>query len=176
MKAIPSVYRDVTFRSRLEARWAALFDHYSVMWAYEPDAYDTPGGLYLPDFYLPQLHTFVEVKPGPNLFDVAAAISVAVQESASFLVLDSPIIACRSYPLWEGGFWTDMCWCMSQKYLGTDPHDLRQRFYVCTGSPDGANTRSGLCPACGAWKYGTYAEDPHFTRIRSMRFDRGRAL
>jgi hypothetical protein len=180
MKAIPSVYRDVTFRSRLEARWAALFDHYEIRWAYEPDAYDTPSGLYLPDFYLPGLHTFVEVKPGPDRFDEVAVRFVAGEEKAAFLILDSPVIACRSYPLLttfnSKHDWTDMCWCMSAKYLGSRPHDIHQRFYVCTGSSDGTRTASGSCSACGDSRFATYAEDPHFTRIRSMRFERGYAI
>lgn len=184
MKSIQSVYRGVTFRSRLEARWAALFDHYSVLWAYEPDAYDTPSGLYLPDFYLPALDCFVEVKPGPGMFDEAAVLAVATQTGKQFLILDSPVIACRSYPLLDYfervdsadfvASWTDMSWCMSEKYLGKQPHDLRQRFYVCTGTSDGTKTTSGTCIACGD-HWGIFPEDQHFTRVRSMRFERGYA-
>lgn len=68
-KSIDTVYAGCNFRSRLEARWAVFFDHLDIAWRYEPQGYevDTNGGLddverYLPDFYLPQLKTFVEVK------------------------------------------------------------------------------------------------------------------
>lgn len=42
-------YAGVDFRSRLEARWARMFDAVGWRWQYEPDL-DTPG--YIPDFLL----------------------------------------------------------------------------------------------------------------------------
>jgi hypothetical protein len=44
----PTTYAGVRFRSRLEARWAAMFDRLSVQWAYEP--LDLQG--WTPDFRL----------------------------------------------------------------------------------------------------------------------------
>jgi hypothetical protein len=46
MRAIPTIYRQVKFRSRLEARWAAMFDMLGWHWEYEP--LDLPG--WIPDF------------------------------------------------------------------------------------------------------------------------------
>lgn len=46
--AIPTIYKDVQFRSRLEARWAAFFDLLSWKWDYEPC--DFKG--WIPDFGL----------------------------------------------------------------------------------------------------------------------------
>ena len=43
---IPSVYRGVNMRSRMETRWAALFDELGWPWQYEP--IDLAG--YIPDF------------------------------------------------------------------------------------------------------------------------------
>jgi hypothetical protein len=58
--AIPTTYQRVQFRSRLEARWAAMFDSLGWAWDYEP--LELAG--YIPDFvlrfYEPLL---VEVKP-----------------------------------------------------------------------------------------------------------------
>jgi hypothetical protein len=51
------------FRSRLEARWAVFFDAAEIEWEYEPDGFSLAGRNYLPDFWLPQLAAFVEVKP-----------------------------------------------------------------------------------------------------------------
>ena len=52
------------FRSRLEARWAVFFDALGIRWLYEPEAFELPSGArYLPDFYLPDLKRWVEVKP-----------------------------------------------------------------------------------------------------------------
>lgn len=69
MKAHPTQYSGVLFRSRLEARWAAFFDLCKIEWQYEPlDLYG-----WTPDFHIkfpcghsecPGYHTlFVEVKP-----------------------------------------------------------------------------------------------------------------
>jgi len=45
---IPTLYAGVWFRSRLEAKWAALFDLVGWSWVYEP--IDAPG--YIPDFLI----------------------------------------------------------------------------------------------------------------------------
>lgn len=69
IKAHPTWYRGVLFRSRLEARWAAFFDLAGWKWEYEP--FDLPG--WSPDFWVsfpcghsecPDSHVLlVEVKP-----------------------------------------------------------------------------------------------------------------
>jgi hypothetical protein len=56
-------YHGVKFRSRLEAAWARWFDGHRVAWEYEPEGYQLPDGTgYLPDFWLPELDTIIEVK------------------------------------------------------------------------------------------------------------------
>jgi hypothetical protein len=66
--AIETVYRGVTFRSRLEAKWAAFFDLCQWKWEYEP--IDLNG--YIPDFILtfPNAPILVEVKPALYLKDL----------------------------------------------------------------------------------------------------------
>lgn len=61
IKAIPCIYDGVRFRSRLEAKWAMLFDRLAWPWIYEPVAY---AG-WIPDFVLtfPHAPLLVEVKP-----------------------------------------------------------------------------------------------------------------
>lgn len=64
IKAIETSYAGCRFRSRTEARWAVFFDALGTPWTYEPQGYTvgpdrTP---YLPDFYLPDLELWVEVK------------------------------------------------------------------------------------------------------------------
>lgn len=65
IKAIETRYAGCRFRSRLEARWAVFFDTLGIKWEYEPEGYETPGGLYLPDFRisLNKRRAFFEVKP-----------------------------------------------------------------------------------------------------------------
>jgi len=54
IKAIETQYKGYRFRSRLEARWAVLFDALGVEWIYEKEGFDLGNaGWYLPDFWLP---------------------------------------------------------------------------------------------------------------------------
>jgi hypothetical protein len=70
IKPIETRYAGCRFRSRLEARWAVFFDTLGVKWEYESEGIEIPLGKrygnsasrYLPDFWLPDLKTFVEVK------------------------------------------------------------------------------------------------------------------
>lgn len=63
IQAIQTRYLGHEFRSRLEARWACFFTALGIPWHYEPEGYDLePGVRYLPDFYLPSIDTFYEVK------------------------------------------------------------------------------------------------------------------
>lgn len=66
MIGIPTLYRGVRFRSRLEARWAAFFDALAWPWDYEP--VDLDG--YVPDFVLP-------LDGGPLLVEVKGAAGPA---------------------------------------------------------------------------------------------------
>lgn len=63
MEAIETKYNGYRFRSRLEARWAVFFDALGVGYEYEPEGYDIGGQWYLPDFYIPSLDVFLEIKP-----------------------------------------------------------------------------------------------------------------
>lgn len=64
IKAIQTSYKGYRFRSRLEARWAVFFDALGIKWEYEIEGYDLgEHGYYLPDFWLPQVSMWAEVKP-----------------------------------------------------------------------------------------------------------------
>jgi len=65
LKAIPTKYNGIKFRSRLEARWAIFMDNIGVKYEYEPEGFDLEGLWYLPDFWLPTFDggSFMEVKP-----------------------------------------------------------------------------------------------------------------
>lgn len=69
MKAIETTYNGALFRSRLEARWAAMFDLLKWSWVYEP--FD--GDYYIPDFLIEGTSPFlVEVRPCVTLKDYEA--------------------------------------------------------------------------------------------------------
>jgi hypothetical protein len=79
LKAIETWYKGHRFRSRLEARWAVTFDALDVRWAYEKEGFDLgPAGKYLPDFWLPEHHCWVEIKGAqPTATDEAKASALA---------------------------------------------------------------------------------------------------
>lgn len=60
--AIQTSYNGVLYRSRQEARWAVFFDTLHIPFHYEYEGYSLPSGNYLPDFFLPEQDSFVEVK------------------------------------------------------------------------------------------------------------------
>lgn len=63
IKAIETEYNGLKFRSRLEARWAVFLDAVGIKYLYEPEGFEFEDGTrYLPDFYLPDSHQFLEVK------------------------------------------------------------------------------------------------------------------
>lgn len=73
IKPINTLYRGFYFRSRLEARWAVFFDGLGVKWEYEVEGFDLgAAGWYLPDFWLPDLGFYMEVKPSSvDPYDIA---------------------------------------------------------------------------------------------------------
>lgn len=75
IKPIETVYAGHRFRSRLEARWAVFFDAMQIRWEYEPQGYiitdpwEDESRAYLPDFFLPGMDLWVEVKGDPAAVD-----------------------------------------------------------------------------------------------------------
>lgn len=65
IKAIETEYKGYRFRSRLEARWAVFLDSLNEEWQYEVEGYELPSGRYLPDFWLPRLYCWLEIKGVP---------------------------------------------------------------------------------------------------------------
>lgn len=64
--ARPTSYNGIRMRSRTEARFAAYLDRQGVPWTYEPEAFASREGQYLPDFVVaagdaPPI--VIEVKP-----------------------------------------------------------------------------------------------------------------
>ena len=68
IKPIPTTYNGIKYRSRLEARWAIFFDELGIKFEYELEGFEFENGKrYLPDFYLTELCTYVEIKPTVNV-------------------------------------------------------------------------------------------------------------
>lgn len=60
---IPTEYKGIQMRSRLEGRIAFLLDKLNLRWQYEPKSFLLLSGrFYTPDFYLPDINTWIEGK------------------------------------------------------------------------------------------------------------------
>lgn len=65
IKAIETLYDGHRFRSRTEARWALFFNTLNISYQYEIEGYEMDNLRYLPDFYIPSLNRWFEIKGKP---------------------------------------------------------------------------------------------------------------
>lgn len=121
-KAIETTYKGVRFRSRLEARWAVFFDAMRWAWEYEPEGYTDGRIHYAPDFWIPTLDQFWEVKPSVDA--TSDSVFGKAIEKAQMLAKGSGKTVCISlgfpYAGAQGGFFyvlpdgSDETWSWSQ--------------------------------------------------------------
>ncbi len=101
MKNIPTIYNDIQFRSRLEARWACFFDLMNWEWEYEP--FDLDG--WFPDFLITsqnrQLKTLIEVKPIDTFdFETTRKMITSSKGEYDLMLLGSKLLQ-DNYGLYE---------------------------------------------------------------------------
>ena len=104
IKAKSTIYKNIRFRSRLEAKWAIFFDEMGIRYRYEPGIYKVPiNGYFMkyqPDFALLNIKTqqeiqqplYVEVKGANhyrNIYENDRKILESFGSSNSLLVLGS---------------------------------------------------------------------------------------
>lgn len=62
MQAIETWFEGIKYRSRTEARWAVFFQRAGLRTEYEKEGVVLNGSPYLPDFWLPEIGLWFEVK------------------------------------------------------------------------------------------------------------------
>jgi hypothetical protein len=143
---IPTVFRGVKFRSRLEAKWAAFFEACRWRWRYEP--IDLPG--WIPDFALGWKPTLVEVKPfyhGDDFTDVLRECENAGHHG--------PVVLLGAEPRF-------MDWSILDLYNQAPPIGWIAEWWETNGVPGWVvwdlnfgytegNGELGLCSMDGAW-------------------------
>lgn len=96
IKPIETYYKGYRFRSRLEARWAVFFEVAGIEYHYEPEGLAAGGIGYLPDFFLPKVGAWVEVKGSQDAmrFDAKKIVAMAREEDAFRLLVlgDVPLV------------------------------------------------------------------------------------
>ena len=87
--AINTEYNGYLFRSRIEARWAVFFDHVGLKYEYEKEGINLPfNGYYLPDFWLPELNIYIEVKGTyPTKIEKGKAQELAIESGCLVAIL-----------------------------------------------------------------------------------------
>ena len=87
IKAIETRYKGFLFRSRIEARYAVFLDCMGFMWDYEAEGFDLDGIMYLPDFWLPDVRMFAEVKPTIEKMEFQKVMALAKNSLRPVLLL-----------------------------------------------------------------------------------------
>lgn len=129
--AVPRVYCGVTYRSSIEADWAATFDVLGIAHRYESVRVLFPTGeVYWPDFYLPALRTYAEVK-GPHSERLAKTTRLAT-------VLDRD---------WAEGVHA------AYRVVVLRPYQPDTRHAEWTGTRASQQWRLRRCPTCAEWDF-----------------------
>lgn len=55
-------YQNICFRSTWEVKYAKYLDKHQVSWQYESKTFDLGDTTYTPDFYLPEIDKYIEIK------------------------------------------------------------------------------------------------------------------
>lgn len=166
LKAIETHYKGFRFRSRLEARHAVFLDALGLLWTYEAEGYDLgAAGFYLPDFWLPALGCWLEIKgAAPNPGEVRKAVALAREAGRAVVIFQGEID-----PAMMGGLASDRFFPGGYIWAGcgvcgwVDIIDFQARNAV-------------LCPACCVprlFRATTPALRAAFVAARSARFEHG---
>jgi hypothetical protein len=195
--AIQTNYAGCHFRSRLEARWAVFLDNLGVPWQYEPEGFDLGHTWYLPDFYLPTLGAWYEVKGSkPTEAELGYMFKLAegTQRDAFIVWGDIPRDVGRyghpnfhdtagmegffysegadDAPDWAGAYWDNLlgwCVCPVCRVVGIRFEARAARLH----EPDSD------CPHACEWGRGHNGDDPAllaaYQAARSARFEHGQS-
>jgi hypothetical protein len=167
--AIETRYAGCRFRSRLEARWAVFFDHLGIRWEYEPQGYVIDGRPYLPDFWIPELHTWVEVKGDPHGVDWPLWNRFIEGRQGESSEAESMLLLGPLPPPADEGDWV---WCRTYDHVTFGSMPQERRFWVDPYIEKLGGKRcppTGVTPGytCDTNSYGAYQA------ARSARFEHG---
>lgn len=155
-RSIATEYRNILFRSKLEADWARAFDALGIRWEYEPKGRYFGDLFYLVDFYLPASRQWVEVKGvfEPNDVRKVAAFLQHV-EARPFTHDECPdiaLIACEPNGVFRG--WLRGAAKPGDNLLTLSRNACREihlfRCGLCLGWWFADDSLSWMCQCCGA--------------------------
>ncbi len=122
-------------RSRLEARYAVFFDALKTPWEYEKEGFDLgTDGRYLPDFWLPELGCWVEIKPEyPTEREILKAERLGEEGHAVVIAYGLPL---------DRGL---LVWCMDDTGSTAGTNWWGEGLFFHTNRPQWAWSEDGLC-------------------------------
>jgi len=158
-KGIPTTYKGIEMRSKLETKVVIFLDALKMKWKYEPKHFLLSNGIpYVPDLYLPEHKIWIEVK-GVIKKHNREISKIFVQDNHTTLILIS----------------ADKIWWYSYKN-----GDYEDEGYKDNAANEDDGIQIGFCPSCksyfftglyGSWhcrKCGYYDGDhPIFATINS---------
>ncbi|HEY6276920.1 MAG TPA: hypothetical protein VIX86_11375 [Streptosporangiaceae bacterium] len=139
IEAVPRWYHQTAFRSSLEADWACSLDRLGIGWQYEPVGVQLPtGDGYVPDFWLPAIGTYLEVKgdqvPGRwKAHDLARMTACQCKEECRCQWPGGQVVIIGRPPTWSPASDT--------------------RYTLTWEDPLSANTPLVRCQSCHMWAW-----------------------
>lgn len=90
-ESLPHKSFEIQTRSHLEYLWAKFFDSLYLSYSYEPKTFVLwPGKTYTPDFYLPDMNIYLEIKPmNPSIESMHKCLMLSMQ-SVKIVLLSGP--------------------------------------------------------------------------------------
>lgn len=139
IKPIETIYNGYRFRSRLEARYAVLFDECGIKYMYESEGFElSDKTFYLPDFYLPASKTYFEVKGIMTESDYHKVVQLQNDLKCSVA------IGYGDFTFQASDQWEEDCFELTSKDSSwfVKCYECGQFFFV-------GNAGSYRCPCCG---------------------------
>lgn len=108
IQAIETTWNGYRFRSRVEARWALFFTSMGIEFNYELEGFVLENGTYyLPDFFLPQVKMWAEVKGSKfTKAEIQKCKQLRLSTGMPCLMLVGPPDF-KNYNAWEPDTWAD---------------------------------------------------------------------
>ena len=143
IEPIPTFYNGCHFRSRTEARWAIFFDCLMLEWHYEPEGFKMGPPhkkiYYLPDFFLPEINAYVEIKgPSPNTKDLRKIMTFkALKTDVNMIVLFGSVYPERQGYMLYGKDKGDEQWFESHSAYFAVCQKCRTGLYIVSDDDNG---------------------------------------
>jgi hypothetical protein len=98
IESVETLYNNINFRSRLEARWAIFWDVLEVKYDYEPEKFDFGEIRYIPDFWLPEREKWVEIKGQMPTDEEERKAFLLAKETQQDVVVFSGLFQFQTFP------------------------------------------------------------------------------